>query len=129
MRIVNVESGECTCMYSNEFGLPCIHASFLIRENESLAHKFIDYRRTAGALKQVYAGYIAMIDIQQLRPSAIIGAVIQRRRGRPRNGERIRSQVELLPRIRRSCSMCAQQGHDKRQCPRNPSNLNEPVLE
>ncbi|KAI5154200.1 hypothetical protein ENBRE01_3327, partial [Enteropsectra breve] len=122
MRIVNTLAGTCSCMYPNEFGLPCIHACAVIRMDCSVTDNFINNKRKIGALKQIYSGYISMVDLEQLNPNTVLNAVSERRRGRPRNAQRIRPVSEIMRRRRNKCSMCAQEGHDKRRCPWNPQN-------
>ncbi|KAI5150196.1 hypothetical protein ENBRE01_1349 [Enteropsectra breve] len=123
-RIVNAENGECSCLYTREFGLPCIHACTIINVDNAVKDKFISEKRMVGALKQVYSGYITMIDTDNLVPISVASAYSHNRRGRPANRERIRAQAEIRMRRRKTYSKCAQPGHDKRKCPRNRNFIN-----
>ncbi|KAI5154673.1 hypothetical protein ENBRE01_3435, partial [Enteropsectra breve] len=110
MRVVDTLSGNCSCMATQEFGFPCIHSCTLIERNIAPKELFISQKRLVSSLKQVYSGYVAMVDLEQLETRAVTGALTQRRRGRPPNNERLRSRAESTQR-RRRCSMCLQLGH------------------
>ncbi|KAI5151743.1 hypothetical protein ENBRE01_2353 [Enteropsectra breve] len=91
MRIIDIQQGICSCMDTKEYGFPCVHACALVRANIVSKENFISNKRLVGALKQVYGGYVAMVDLEQLEQGAANGAAEQRRRGRPRSNERIRA--------------------------------------
>ncbi|KAI5153798.1 hypothetical protein ENBRE01_3266 [Enteropsectra breve] len=124
MRIVNIADGGCSCLYPKEFGLPCVHACAVIRRMPDIAAHFTNQKRKISSLKQIYSGFIAMVDLEHLKANTVSGAVAMTRRGRPRSNQRIRSRSETQGRRRKTCSLCAQRGHDKRRCTRNIESSN-----
>ena len=118
MRVVKPDLGECSCQFPKEYGLPCVHAHSVNLRYGIDIQFFINQNMKVGSLKRLYSGYITVVDQDTLIPNNVSGVVVHRRRGRPRNNDRIRSASENYQRRRRICTLCATPGHDKRTCPR-----------
>ena len=115
LRVVNLSTMECSCVFYKEHGVPCRHmcaAALFIQETPN---KFVFKERRLRALKATYAGSTEPVDLRLLHDDGMKPPVGKKRRGRPKKN-RIPSSAEKGQKKTVTCRRCGAPGHNSRSC-------------
>lgn len=118
-RIVNIFDWNCSCCYTDQFGIPCSHLCgvLVLRGQDPFSH--IDSVYRLDNIEMAYKGYVNLVDLSTLSiETNNIAALEKPRPGRKKTPKRLRSQGELpITKNQRKCSKCLQLGHYRKRCP------------
>ncbi|KAF9589632.1 hypothetical protein IFM89_026634 [Coptis chinensis] len=118
---VNLESGDCTCMWFQHLGIPCPHACLAINVAGLRHISYVDeYYTIKNWLRTYQEVWIGIPSKEQWEINEendrILPPELRRRPGRPPM-ERIRIPPQRKgPKQRRCCTLCNQHGHNRSTC-------------
>ena len=114
-RVVNLETGDCSCGFMREFGVPCHRLCAAAINNNIDPRSFIIPDLRLDTLQAAYAGMTLPIDLTVLQDDGLKPPLETKRRGRPKK-KRIVSSAEKDVRRTVTCGHCGARGHNSRTC-------------
>jgi hypothetical protein len=121
-RRVNLNSRQCTCGYTSQFGIPCRHIVACLESLGKLSSVFdlFDSCYTVPSYSSAFSSKAIYIPLstELSKDTSSLPAKVLKKAGRPKK-KRIRSNGEEGVSITFRCSKCYQSGHNKRTCTTN----------
>jgi hypothetical protein len=121
-RRVNLNSRQCTCGYTSQFGIPCRHIVACLESLGKLSSVFdlFDSCYTVPSYSSAFSSKAIFIPLstELSKDTSSLPAKVLKKAGRPKK-KRIRSNGEEGVSSTFRCSKCYQSGHNKRTCTTN----------
>ncbi|TMW62070.1 hypothetical protein Poli38472_009563 [Pythium oligandrum] len=116
--IVTISLRNCSCNFWREYQYPCVHAcAALLFVNRDPCCYIADYYRV-DRLKRAYKHYGAPMESVYVEPDNTRPPDVERRRGRPGTAD---NSAYVNGESPVHCSLCGQEGHNRRTCVRRQS--------
>ncbi|KAL0306893.1 UNVERIFIED_CONTAM: hypothetical protein Sradi_6106600 [Sesamum radiatum] len=134
--IVNLRTRTCNCRVWDVSGIPCKHAALGIFHRRDSLESFCDSRFSKENYMKAYSYYIHPVpdptfwpqDLE-VEPTNLLPPIVRRMPGRPKKNRR-KEPGEAPNVVRRSnmvtCKVCNDLGHNKRTCPVNQDQHQQP---
>ena len=114
-RVVDLSEPSCSCGFFREFGVPCRHLCAAILHVGQNLNDYVIPERSLTAPREVYAGFITLVDLNDLEQDQTKAPTKTKKRGRPKE-KRMKSAAEVVPKRTVTCSLCQKKGHNSRSC-------------